>query len=236
MIGLIVGALVGHAAVGPVGALRWARIVGFFVARRASSRSQARKRGRARRRASVRRAECARPSHTRDAIGSRSARSTARHRPRSSGAVAALERAREDPNRAPALRSSSASTGASTRTRCDAAFADEARAMPAANARRRRIAGIRPADVRTPDGTPEPRRADATAAAATAVAARAARRRAAAAPNPLWAWFTGGNALTRVGIVVLFFGVAFLLSYFAEIRHGPDRAAASRRSRASASR
>ena len=34
--------------------------------------------------------------------------------------------------------------------------------------------------------------------------------------QPLWAWFTGGNALTRIGVVVLFFGVAFLLRYFAE--------------------
>ncbi len=39
--------------------------------------------------------------------------------------------------------------------------------------------------------------------------------RTAAAPNPLWAWFTGGNALTRIGVVVLFFGVGFLLKYFA---------------------
>lgn len=35
------------------------------------------------------------------------------------------------------------------------------------------------------------------------------------APNPLWVWFTGGNALTRIGVVVLFFGVGFLLKYFA---------------------
>lgn len=35
-------------------------------------------------------------------------------------------------------------------------------------------------------------------------------------PNPLWAWFTGGNAMTRIGVIVLFFGVAFLLRYFAE--------------------
>lgn len=35
-------------------------------------------------------------------------------------------------------------------------------------------------------------------------------------PNPLWAWLTGGNTLTRIGAVVLFFGVAFLLRYFAE--------------------
>ena len=32
----------------------------------------------------------------------------------------------------------------------------------------------------------------------------------------LWRWFTTGNVLTRVGVVVLFFGVAFLLRYFAE--------------------
>lgn len=34
---------------------------------------------------------------------------------------------------------------------------------------------------------------------------------------PLWRWLTGGNALTRIGIVILFFGVAFLLRYVAEI-------------------
>ncbi|MFO1325484.1 MAG: DUF2339 domain-containing protein [Burkholderiales bacterium] len=38
-----------------------------------------------------------------------------------------------------------------------------------------------------------------------------------AAPNRLWAWFTSGNALTRIGVVVLFFGVAFLLRYFADL-------------------
>ena len=38
----------------------------------------------------------------------------------------------------------------------------------------------------------------------------------AARANPLWSWLTGGNALTRVGVVVVFFGVAFLLKYFAE--------------------
>jgi uncharacterized membrane protein len=36
------------------------------------------------------------------------------------------------------------------------------------------------------------------------------------APNPLWTWLISGNALTRIGVVVLFFGVAFLLKYFAE--------------------
>jgi uncharacterized membrane protein len=36
------------------------------------------------------------------------------------------------------------------------------------------------------------------------------------APNALYAWFTGGNTLTRVGVVVLFFGVGFLLKHFAQ--------------------
>jgi uncharacterized membrane protein len=34
--------------------------------------------------------------------------------------------------------------------------------------------------------------------------------------NPLWAWFIGGNTLTRIGVIVLFLGVAFLLKYFAD--------------------
>ena len=34
--------------------------------------------------------------------------------------------------------------------------------------------------------------------------------------NAVWTWFTGGNAMVRVGVVVLFFGIAFLLSYFAD--------------------
>jgi len=53
------------------------------------------------------------------------------------------------------------------------------------------------------------------AGAPVTVAATAAAS--ASNPNPLWAWFTGGNALTRIGVVILFFGVAFLLRYLAEI-------------------
>lgn len=37
-----------------------------------------------------------------------------------------------------------------------------------------------------------------------------------ARPNALWNWLFGGNAMVRVGIVVLFFGVAFLIKYAAE--------------------
>ncbi len=54
------------------------------------------------------------------------------------------------------------------------------------------------AGVRAPDGTP------------------AALHAPARAPHPLWAWFTGGNVLTRVGVVALFVGVGFLLKYLAE--------------------
>jgi uncharacterized membrane protein len=37
----------------------------------------------------------------------------------------------------------------------------------------------------------------------------------------LWDWLTGGNALVRVGVVVLFFGVAFLLKYAYEHTNVP---------------
>jgi uncharacterized membrane protein len=37
----------------------------------------------------------------------------------------------------------------------------------------------------------------------------------------IWGYFTGGNTLVRAGIVVLFFGVAFLLRYLAEHSHLP---------------
>ncbi|OGA15744.1 MAG: hypothetical protein A3I63_05105 [Betaproteobacteria bacterium RIFCSPLOWO2_02_FULL_66_14] len=35
-------------------------------------------------------------------------------------------------------------------------------------------------------------------------------------PSPIWNWFFGGNALVRIGVLVLFFGVAFLVRYAAE--------------------
>ena len=35
-------------------------------------------------------------------------------------------------------------------------------------------------------------------------------------PNPVWAWIVGGNTLARLGVVVLFIGVGFLLKYAAE--------------------
>ena len=40
--------------------------------------------------------------------------------------------------------------------------------------------------------------------------------RASTEPNRVWQWITGGNTLARVGIIVLFVGVGFLLKYAAE--------------------
>ena len=35
-------------------------------------------------------------------------------------------------------------------------------------------------------------------------------------PNPVWAWIVGGNTLARIGVVLLFIGVGFLLKYAVE--------------------
>jgi uncharacterized membrane protein len=37
-----------------------------------------------------------------------------------------------------------------------------------------------------------------------------------APPNPVWAWIVGGNTLARVGVVLLFIGVGFLIKYAVE--------------------
>jgi len=67
---------------------------------------------------------------------------------------------------------------------------------------------------RTPDGTlAAPGRA---ASAEMDVPPPIAPVRQPAPVNPLWAWFIGGNTLTRIGVIVLFLGVAFLLKYFAD--------------------
>ncbi len=71
----------------------------------------------------------------------------------------------------------------------------------------------RPAYGARPAWTPTTVQVDAArgeAPAAPPTAAQTAPRR-----GP-WSWFTEGNTLTRVGVVILFFGVAFLLSWFAD--------------------
>jgi uncharacterized membrane protein len=68
-----------------------------------------------------------------------------------------------------------------------------------------------------PEPVPEPAPAAPVATAEIAPAPEAFMRPATPAkPNPIWAWITGGNALVRVGVVILFFGVAFLVGYIAE--------------------
>jgi len=76
------------------------------------------------------------------------------------------------------------------------------------------------ASQRTPAPSPAPAPTSAPASAPASAAARA--------PAPelpivrlVRQFFTGGNALVRAGVVVLFFGVAFLLRYLAEHTHVP---------------
>jgi len=56
----------------------------------------------------------------------------------------------------------------------------------------------------------------ATNAASASVAPPAYAAPSPSKPNAIWAWITGGNTLARVGIVLLFIGVGFLLKYAAE--------------------
>lgn len=82
---------------------------------------------------------------------------------------------------------------------------------------------LAPAAAPLPMNAPPPRPSYGRAAAAAPAPARHASN---APPGPgpldhLQSWLAGGNALTRVGVVVLFFGVAFLLRYFAELAGVP---------------
>jgi uncharacterized membrane protein len=43
-------------------------------------------------------------------------------------------------------------------------------------------------------------------------------------PSPVWGWLMGGNTVVRVGVVVLFFGMAFLLKYAYEHAYLPVEA------------
>jgi uncharacterized membrane protein len=61
---------------------------------------------------------------------------------------------------------------------------------------------------------PEPEMQEKTSEVMPEVAS--SQPRAPATPNPLVAWFTGGNTIVRIGIVILFIGVAFLVKYAAD--------------------
>lgn len=99
-------------------------------------------------------------------------------------------------------------------------------ALPAAPAATQAPASaerVAPAAAPLPMNAPPPRPSYGRAAAA----APAPTRDASSAPTSpglldgLRSWLAGGNALTRVGVVILFFGVAFLLRYFAELAGVP---------------
>lgn len=70
-----------------------------------------------------------------------------------------------------------------------------------------------------PAAAPAP--APAVASFATAASTAAAPESIPLQPSKLWAWLSGGNAMVRVGVVVLFFGVAFLIKFAAEHVHVP---------------
>lgn len=79
-----------------------------------------------------------------------------------------------------------------------------------------------------PPARPRPAQNHATASSSTASDAPPSRSVESPLPDPdgpivgmLREYFTGGNALVRAGVVVLFFGVAFLLRYLAEHTHVP---------------
>lgn len=89
-----------------------------------------------------------------------------------------------------------------------------------------------PGFTRTPEGTLEPiARADAAGAPSMPVQAAdsagpgwmqpEAPPQAAPAPHAVWAWITGGNLLTRIGVIALFVGVGFLLKELAQVMTVP---------------
>ncbi len=85
----------------------------------------------------------------------------------------------------------------------------------------RPVAAPEPQFTRTPEGTLELAAAAAEARAPAATFASPSMEEFHASPppappNPVWEWFTGGNVLTRIGVIALFLGVGFLLSYLAD--------------------
>ena len=131
--------------------------------------------------------------------------------------LAALERRVAELERAAGLAAMPASAGDIApveQTRTETAIPALAATMPAERAPEPIEAAGRPALAAAADGTME-------AMTPAAAAASVPPGEAAPAPypppvNPVWAWITGGNTLARVGVLVLFVGVGFLLKYAAE--------------------
>jgi len=102
---------------------------------------------------------------------------------------------------------------------------DGTASTPAAATGREWVAATLPPTVAPPadEALPPPRpaygarpAAESTSPGEAAVAQARSPIAIAAPRRGAWAWFTEGNTMTRVGVVILFFGVAFLLSWFAD--------------------
>lgn len=215
VLGIVVGFIVGAVALGPAGGVAGA-FVGFIAALAWRSRSQAQQ-------AQQPRQTEARPDRAAVPGDDAAARAPA-SASRSDGIPAAIAgRLDAIERRLAALERLAGVAEAPPESPASwaAAPAPSARAVPAPTAA---AAVDMPAGfARASDGTlvavaPSPTfSADARPLPAAPRSPLPPQPPAAAAPNPLWAWFTGGNALTRIGVVVLFFGVAFLLRFLVEI-------------------
>ena len=80
------------------------------------------------------------------------------------------------------------------------------------------LAPIDPVVQATDTSAPPTAEVKSAVGSATAGEAPPPAARAPAAPNPIVAWLTGGNTIARVGAIILFFGVAFLVKYAADHR------------------
>ena len=90
-------------------------------------------------------------------------------------------------------------------------------AMPIPVAEPARSAPVEPAAERAMMAVPVAHMDDALPAAAEPSAPRSKGLE----DSAIWRWLTGGNTVVRVGVIVLFFGVAFLLRYAYEHVHAP---------------
>lgn len=83
-------------------------------------------------------------------------------------------------------------------------------------------APVAPAEQPAPPAVAPPPEEPAPAPAATPAPEPAfARVRHASGESAVWRWLVGGNTLVRLGVVILFFGVAFLVKYAAENLYFP---------------
>jgi len=103
----------------------------------------------------------------------------------------------------------------------EAGVPPSAGSVPAAEAAIPPAAAAVPPPVPPQDVPAEPAVAAAMESPASLAEPPGPRATAPAEPGPLWRWLFGGNTLVRLGVVILFFGVAFLVKYATENFHFP---------------